>query len=158
MLTTKKIVYFAEFSAFLKAFSPILIDKSNVLCHNYFYIIFYLKFTKLKKGIVRHIIGLQKRTMIRKHIIAHGRVQGVGLRFTVTGFAKKYNVTGWVRNLYDGTVEMEVQGLEHRVDLFLQELSSDRPGGNGFIRIDRLDISDIPSVNAAKETRFRARY
>ena len=96
--------------------------------------------------------------MIRKHIIAHGRVQGVGLRFTVTGFAKKYNVTGWVRNLYDGTVEMEVQGLEHRVDLFLQELSSDRPGGNGFIGIDRLDISDIPSVNAAKETRFRARY
>lgn len=96
--------------------------------------------------------------MIRKHIIAHGRVQGVGLRFTVTGFAKKYNVTGWVRNLYDGTVEMEVQGLEHRVDLFLQELSSDRPGGNDFIRIDRLDISDIPSVNAAKETQFRARY
>lgn len=96
--------------------------------------------------------------MIRKHIIAHGRVQGVGLRFTVTGFAKKYNVTGWVRNLYDGTVEMEVQGLEHRVDLFLQELSSNRPDGNGFIRIDRLDISDIPSVNAAKETRFRARY
>ena len=96
--------------------------------------------------------------MIRKHIIAHGRVQGVGLRFTVTGFAKKYNVTGWVRNLYDGTVEMEVQGLEHRVDLFLQELSSDRPGENGFIRIDRLDISDIPSVNAAKETQFRARY
>ena len=96
--------------------------------------------------------------MIRKHIIAHGRVQGVGLRFTVTGFAKKYNVTGWVRNLYDGTVEMEVQGLEHRVDLFLQELSSDRPGGNGFTRIDRLDISDIPSVNAAKETQFRARY
>ena len=96
--------------------------------------------------------------MIRKHIIAHGRVQGVGLRFTVTGFAKKYNVTGWVRNLYDGTVEMEVQGLEHRVDLFLQELSSDRPGGNRFIRIDRLDISDIPSVNAAKEIQFRARY
>ena len=58
--------------------------------------------------------------MIRKHIIAHGRVQGVGLRFTVPGFAKKYNVTGWVRNLYDGTVEMEVQGLDHRVELFLQ--------------------------------------
>ena len=96
--------------------------------------------------------------MIRKHIIEHGLVQGVGIRFTVTGIAKKYNVTGWVRNLYDGTVEMEVQGLEHRVDLFLQELSSDRPGGNGFIRIDRLDISDIPSVNAAKETQFRARY
>ena len=89
--------------------------------------------------------------MIRKHIIAHGRVQGVGLRFTVTGFAKKYNVTGWVRNLYDGTVEMEVQGLDHRVELFLQELSSDRPGGNRF-------ITNIPSVNVADEKGFRARY
>ena len=93
--------------------------------------------------------------MIRKHIIAHGRVQGVGLRFTVTGFAKK---TGWVRNLYDGTVEMEVQGLDHRVELFLQELSSDRPGGNRFIRIDKLDITNIPSVNVADEKGFRARY
>lgn len=96
--------------------------------------------------------------MIRKHIIAHGRVQGVGLRFTVTCFAKKYNVTGWVRNLYDGTVEMEVQGLDHRVELFLQELSSDRPGGNRFIRIDKLDITNIPSVNVADEKGFRARY
>ena len=96
--------------------------------------------------------------MIRKHIIAHGRVQAVGLRFTVTGFAKKYNVTGWVRNLYDGTVEMEVQGLDHRVELFLQELSSDRPGGNRFIRIDKLDITNIPSVNVADEKGFRARY
>ena len=87
--------------------------------------------------------------MIRKHIIAHGRVQGVGLRFTVTG---------WVRNLYDGTVEMEVQGLDHRVELFLQELSSDRPGGNRFIRIDKLDITNIPSVNVADEKGFRARY
>ena len=96
--------------------------------------------------------------MIRKHIIAHGRVQGVGLRYTVTGFEKKYNVTGWVRNLKDGTEEMEVQGLEHRVDLFLQELSSDRPGGNRFIRIDKLDITNIPSVNVADEKGFRARY
>ena len=96
--------------------------------------------------------------MIRKHIIAHGRVQGVGLRFTVTGFANKYNVTGWVRNLNDGTVEMVVQGLDHRVELFLQELSSDRPGGNRFIRIDKLDITNIPSVNVADEKGFRARY
>ncbi len=96
--------------------------------------------------------------MIRKHIIAHGRVQGVGFRFTVTAIAQTYNITGWVRNLYDGTVEMEVQGLDHRVELFLQELSSDRPGGNRFIRIDKLDITNIPSVNVADETGFRARY
>ena len=96
--------------------------------------------------------------MIRKHIIAYGRVQGVGLRFTVTGFAKKYNVTGWVRNLYDGTVEIEVQGLEHRVALFFQELSSDHPGGNRFIRIDQLNISDIPSVSTSEERHFHYRH
>ena len=96
--------------------------------------------------------------MIRKHIMAHGRVQGVGLRFTVAGFAKKYNVTGWVRNLYFVTVEIEVQGRDHSLDLFLQELSSDRPGGNRFIRIDKLDITNIPSVNVADEKGFRARY
>lgn len=65
--------------------------------------------------------------MIRKHIFAHGRVQGVGFRFTVTAIAQTYNITGWVRNLYDGTVEMEAQGLEHRMELFLQELSSAVP-------------------------------
>ena len=95
---------------------------------------------------------------IRKHVYFYGRVQGVGFRWRAVQTAKDLHLTGWVRNMYNGNVEMEVQGLEHRVDLFLQELSSDRPGGNGFIRIDRLDISDIPSVNAAKETRFRARY
>ena len=89
--------------------------------------------------------------MIRKHIFAHGRVQGVGFRFTVTAIAQTYNITGWVRNLYDGTVEMEAQGLEHRMELFLQELSSGRPGRNGFIRIDKLDITDVPPVNVADE-------
>ena len=64
--------------------------------------------------------------MIRKHIIAHGRVQGVGLRFTVTGFAKKYNVTGWVRNLYDGTVEMEVQGDENSIQQMLVQIQKQR--------------------------------
>ena len=53
---------------------------------------------------------------------------------------------------------MEVQGIDHRVELFLQELSSDRPGGNRFIRIDKLDITNIPSVNVADEKGFRARY
>ncbi|MCI6858168.1 MAG: acylphosphatase [Eubacterium sp.] len=96
--------------------------------------------------------------MIRKHIIAHGRVQGVGMRFTVIGFARKYHVTGWVRNLYDGTVEMEVQGAPHRVALFMDELTSREPGGNRFIHIDNLDISDIPPVNATSETDFNARF
>jgi acylphosphatase len=45
-----------------------------------------------------------------KHIIFTGRVQGVGFRFTALDIAKRYRLTGWVRNLPDGTVEMLAQG------------------------------------------------
>jgi len=63
-------------------------------------------------------------------------------------------LTGWVRNNYDGSVEMEVQGADHRVDLFLQELHTGKPGGNRWIRIDQMDVSEIPLVNVAKERGF----
>ncbi len=92
--------------------------------------------------------------MIRKHIKVRGRVQGVGFRYTAMGIARKCSLTGWVRNNYDGSVEMEVQGADHRVDLFLQELYSGKPGGNRWIRIDEMDVSEIPLVNAAKERDF----
>ncbi len=47
---------------------------------------------------------------IRKHIQFYGRVQGVGFRYHATYKARFLGLTGWVRNCYDGTVEMEVQG------------------------------------------------
>ena len=48
--------------------------------------------------------------LVRKHIIFKGRVQGVGFRYFCYTEANKMNLTGYVRNLYDGNVEMEVQG------------------------------------------------
>lgn len=39
-----------------------------------------------------------------------GQVQGVGFRFTNTNLAQARALTGWVRNMEDGSVEMEVQG------------------------------------------------
>lgn len=92
--------------------------------------------------------------MIRKHIIVHGRVQGVGFRFITASIAASCKVTGWVRNEYDGTVAIEVQGAGHRVDLFMEEIKK----GNRFARVDYLDVTEIPAVNAAKETQFRVRY
>ena len=47
---------------------------------------------------------------IRKRLIFHGRVQGVGFRYTARHLADSLGLTGWVRNEYDGTVHMEVQG------------------------------------------------
>lgn len=92
--------------------------------------------------------------MIRKHVIVRGRVQGVGFRYITSSIAFKYHVTGWVRNEYDGSVEIEVQGPEHRVALFLEELGQ----GYRFARIDSMDVTDIPAVNVLKEKQFRIRH
>ncbi|HUW17982.1 MAG TPA: acylphosphatase [Sedimentisphaerales bacterium] len=45
-----------------------------------------------------------------RHIVFFGQVQGVGFRFTAHRIASRYGLTGWVRNLPDGTVEMVAQG------------------------------------------------
>ncbi|MGD9110479.1 MAG: acylphosphatase [Phycisphaerales bacterium] len=47
---------------------------------------------------------------IGKHIIFAGRVQGVGFRFTALRIASRYELTGFVRNLPNGSVEMLAQG------------------------------------------------
>ena len=47
---------------------------------------------------------------IAKHIIFQGRVQGVGFRFTALNIANRYELTGQVRNMPNGTVEMIAQG------------------------------------------------
>lgn len=61
---------------------------------------------------------------IRKHIIFYGRVQGVGFRYYSVNKARQLGLTGWVKNLYDGSVEMEVQGEESKIDeliLFMEK-------------------------------------
>jgi acylphosphatase len=47
---------------------------------------------------------------VAKHVIFLGRVQGVGFRYTARRIAARYELTGFVRNLPNGTVEMLVQG------------------------------------------------
>ncbi len=58
----------------------------------------------------------EKKTKIRKHIIFYGRVQGVGFRYYAVQKANQLGLTGWVKNLYDGSVEMEVEGEEPLID------------------------------------------
>ncbi|MBS6647024.1 MAG: acylphosphatase [Clostridiaceae bacterium] len=77
---------------------------------------------------------------VRKHIIFYGRVQGVGFRYTACYLARPMGLTGWVKNLWDGSVEMEVQGPEEDIEEFLLRLENGR-----FIQIDRMDKQDIPT-------------
>ena len=53
-----------------------------------------------------------KQEKVRKHIFFYGRVQGVGFRYYAVQKANQLGLTGWVKNLYDGSVEMEVEGQE----------------------------------------------
>jgi acylphosphatase len=50
-------------------------------------------------------------------------VQGVGFRFTVRHIAKGFDVTGWVRNLPDGRVQLQVSGDPEEVRAFLDEVA-----------------------------------
>ena len=52
-----------------------------------------------------------------------GNVQGVGFRFTACRIAGNYAVTGYVRNLPDGSVETLVEGEAAEIDLFLTDLA-----------------------------------
>ncbi len=59
---------------------------------------------------------------IRVEVIYSGRVQGVGFRATVCQIASRYAVTGYVRNLPDGTVELVAEGPEAVVEALLSEI------------------------------------
>lgn len=51
-----------------------------------------------------------------------GQVQGVGFRFTSTNLAQARSLTGWVRNMEDGSVEMELQGTPANIVSQLEAL------------------------------------
>ena len=63
-----------------------------------------------------------------KNIIFHGRVQGVGFRFTAHRIAIRYNLTGWVRNLPNGNVELFVQGQSEDIKDCLRDIQDSFPG------------------------------
>lgn len=61
-------------------------------------------------------------------VFYEGRVQGVGFRYSVRQIAKGFNVVGWVRNLPDGRVELQVTGEAEEVNAFLQGIRQSELG------------------------------
>lgn len=60
--------------------------------------------------------------MNRKKIQFFGDVQGVGFRYTACSVAQEFNVTGYVRNIRNGSVELVVEGKPKEIDRFLETL------------------------------------
>lgn len=88
--------------------------------------------------------------MIRRHIIFSGDVQGVGFRYRAYHAAVMYSCTGWVRNEYDGSVIMEIQGEEAQIDRVIMAIER-----GSYVRIENMDCRDMKVRDG--ETGFRVR-
>ena len=83
--------------------------------------------------------------VIRRYACAAGRVQGVGFRMMT-------DVTGWVMNMSDGTVTMELQGTASAVEAAFEAMRA----GNYFIRVERLDVEERDPVSGERD--FSIKY
>jgi acylphosphatase len=68
-----------------------------------------------------------------------GQVQGVGFRATAVDIARDYRVTGWVKNLADGRVQLVVEGADDEVGKFLKAVR-----GRWKKNIDKEKIEEQP--------------
>ncbi|NLG78978.1 MAG: acylphosphatase [Firmicutes bacterium] len=84
--------------------------------------------------------GNNAKDEARAEITVVGRVQGVGFR----GFARRHatalGLRGWVRNRYDGAVELVVEGERYKVERFVALLREGPP----WARVDRVDVRWAP--------------
>ncbi|TCI28571.1 acylphosphatase [Exiguobacterium sp. SL-10] len=86
-----------------------------------------------------------------QHLIVSGRVQGVGFRYFAQSTALEYGVTGWVRNLNDGTVELQIEGDAEKLTSYKRALYD----GNRFVGVERIDAEDATVESYRK---FDIRY
>ena len=85
--------------------------------------------------------------IIRKAGRAVGRVQMVNFRNFVKASAIKLNVTGWVKNMKDGSVTMELQGEPQIIEQLVEKIKK----GRGRINVENLELVDLPVVKEEKE-------
>lgn len=90
--------------------------------------------------------------LVRYFGTATGRVQGVGFRMFVQQNAMELGITGWVKNMSDGTVTMELQGPQAAID----RLEAIIREGNYFIKVQSfgLEVRDVITM----EQRFEIHY
>jgi len=73
----------------------------------------------------------------------HGRVQGVGFRHSTLRTAVSLGIKGYVRNLYDGTVEVLAEGDENSMNQFVNYLKT----GPRMARVERVDLIEQNAEN-----------
>lgn len=92
-----------------------------------------------------------KRETVRKHFRFYGEVQAVGFRYTAQRAANNFGATGWVKNEYDQSVSMEIQGTNAQINGVINALENDR-----YIIIDRMESKTLDVI--PNEQGFRVQY
>ncbi len=85
--------------------------------------------------------------MLCKKVVYEGRVQGVGFRYCTRQLAMEFDVVGNVRNLVDGSVELNVMGEDSEVEEFLFALKNTSAVGH---YIKAAHENDAPLLENAK--------
>ncbi len=80
------------------------------------------------------------------HIFYSGAVQGVGFRYTTQRYARELKLVGWVRNLADGQVEIEVEGAKEDIQSLQVNL---KKRYEGYIRDEKIDW--VPSLGVFRD-------
>ena len=74
------------------------------------------------------------------HFIVKGKVQGVGFRYFVIKEAQNLELSGWVRNLPDGSVETRAEGPDEKLEIFESSLKQ----GPSWSRVTECLASTVP--------------
>ncbi len=75
-------------------------------------------------------------TSVRRHVVAHGRVQGVFFRDATRREAVRRGVAGWARNTGSGTVEVVFEGVPEQVEAMLSFVRE----GPGHASVSSVDV------------------
>ncbi len=86
---------------------------------------------------------------VAARIIVSGRVQGVGFRFFAVDVAEELGITGWVKNLKDGRVEVEAHGVKEIVEVMIERLRQGPPGAS----VSNVDVTWLPEQDQTDHPR-----
>lgn len=79
--------------------------------------------------------------IVRKKVTFTGRVQKVGFRLEIYCIAQRMELTGWVKNLKDGSVEAEIQGEELKIDFLVNCMKSLKRAS-----VKEMTIIELPNI------------
>ena len=90
----------------------------------------------------------------RAHLYYTGRVQGIGFRYTAESIAQRLQLTGWVKNLPDGRVELVCEGPRESIEALVSEIEESSLGRH----IQKTDCRWEEPTNEFKDFRVEFCY